>query len=192
MNVPWFIFFTLLVMCALLGIAFVTPQVPSDDVTLEDGSTERVVLSHGFEHDIFPSMEQGGPGAERHANTLWIAWAFAVVSIVFYVACLLLGAGRHGKLGPTKVPFAVGTVIFIGIFTAMFLSYRTFSTQETYELFLGFPKPTAWMIYAVWPFPISFLILYYVTFDKWHFTDEDEQRLEELIANHSQSTSEEH
>ena len=192
MNVPWFIFITLLAMCVVLGIAFMTPQVPYEDVVLEDGSTERVIMSHGFQHDRFSTMEQGGPGAERHAKTLWIAWTFAVVSVPFYVGCISLGAARHGKLGPLKVPFAVGTVILTGIFCALFLSYRDFMNEETHELFLSFPKPTAWMIYAVWPFPIYFLILYYIHFDKWHFTDEDQRRLEELVANHSQTNSGDH
>lgn len=192
MNVPWFIFLTLLAMCAVLGIAFVTPQVPTEEVVNDEGVTELIVKSHGFEHPNFPTMEIGGPGAERHAKTLWVGWAFVTVCILFFTGCLLLGAGRHGELGPTKVPFIVGTIIMIGLFTALIFSYRGYMNEESHELFLSLPKPTAWMLYAIWPFPIYFMVIYYRLFDSWHFTEEDQRRLDELVANRRQATSEEH
>ena len=191
MNVPWFIFAMLLAMCAVLGIAFMTPQVPFEDVVTEDGGTERVIMSHGFEHPLFPTMERGGPGAERHEKTLWVGWAFAIICILFFISSLLLGAARHGELGPVKVPFAVGTAIFIAIFTALIFSYHGYMNEETHELFWSFPKPTAWMIFAVWPFPLFFMIVFYLQFDSWHFTKEDQRRLEEIVANRRKATTEE-
>jgi hypothetical protein len=191
-KIPWLIFATLLVMCGLFGVSFMTPQVPWGDVVQEDGTVVNQSMSHGYTHDTFTTMEQGGPGAERHAKTLWIAWAFAVVSIVFYISCISLGAARHGKLGPAKIPFAIGTVILILIFCGLFNSYRGYMNEDVHALFLSFPRPTAWMMYAVWPFPIFFLVIYYIQFDKWHFTDEDQQRLDELVANHSPENDEEH
>jgi hypothetical protein len=190
MNVPWFIFIALLAMCAVVGIAFMTPQVPFEDVVNEDGTTERVVKSHGYEHPQYPTMEHGGPGAERHAVTLWVGWAFATVCILFFVGCLLLGAARHGELGPAKTPFIVGTAIFMAIFTALIFSYRAYMTEDTHSLFLSFPRPTAWMLFGVWPFPIYFMVLYYALFDRWHFTEKDQQRLDEIVASHQQATSE--
>lgn len=192
MNVPWFIFTVLLAICVVVGVAFVTPQVPYEDIVNDDGTTQRIIKSHGFEHPDFPTMEHGGPGAERHARTLWVGWAFAMLCILFFTGCLLLGAGRHGKLGPAKVPFIVGTAIFMAIFTALIFSYRTYMNEETHTMFLAFPKPTAWMLFAVWPFPIYFMVIYYRLFDSWHFTKEDQRRFEELVANRRQATSEKH
>jgi hypothetical protein len=192
MNIPWFIFALLLALCVILCIAFVTPQGPFGDVEQDDGTMQSESLNHGYAHDKYVSMKQGGPGAERAESTLWVAWAFGVVQIVFFVACLLLGASRHGKLGPAKIPFAIGTVIHVCILSALYLSYRGFLDEDTHELFLSFPKPTAWMIYGIWPFPIFFLIVYYVQFDKWHFTDEDQKNLDELLASRPKETSGDH
>lgn len=189
MNVPWFIFITLLAMCVVVGISFLVPQVPYEDVVLEDGSTQHVIKSHGYDHDKYPTMFQGGPGAERHAITLWVGWVFAMLSILFFVGCNLLGAARHGKLGPLKVPFIVGTVLYAAIFTGVIVSYYAYMHEDTHSLFLSFPKPTAWMLFGVWPIPVYFIVLYYLFFDRWHFTAEDEQRLEEIVARNRQTTT---
>lgn len=182
MNVPWFIFIVLLSMCVVVGIAFLAPQVPYEDVVNEDGGTERIIKSHGYEHAEFPTMKHGGPGAERHAVTLWVGWVFAILCILFYAGCLALGMGRNGKLGPAKGPLILGTVIFVAIFTALIFSYRAYMHEDTHSLFLSQVKPTAWMLFAVWPFPVFFMVVYYRLFDRWHFTREDEERLKEIVS----------
>jgi len=188
MNVPWFIFITLLAICVVVGISFLVPQVPNENVVLEGGSTQLVIKSHGYEHDKYPTMFQGGPGAERHATTIWVGWVFAMLSILFFVGCTLLGAERHGKLGPFKVPIMIGTVLYAAIFTAVIVSYYAYMNEDTHSLFLSFPKPTAWMLFGVWPIPVYFVVLYYLFFDRWHFTAEDEQRFEEIVARKQQTT----
>jgi hypothetical protein len=188
MNVPWFIFITLLAMCVVVGIAFMTPQVPYEDVVLEDGSAQRVIKSHGYDHDTYSTMFQGGPGAERHAVTIWIGWVFAMLSILFFVACNLLGVARDGKLGPAKVPFIIGTVLYAAIFTAVIVSYNAYMHEDTHTLSLSLPKPTAWMIFGIWPIPLFFIVVYSLYFDRWHFTAKDEERFEEILARSRQTT----
>ena len=190
MKVPWFIFIVLAAMCVTVGAAFIAPQVPFEDVVKEDGSTERIIKSHGYPHATYPTMRHGGPGAERHAVTLWIGWGFAVLSVLFFSGCLLLGISRDGKLGPAKTPFIVGTIAFAAIFTGLIFSYYTYMHEDTHVLFLSFPRPTAWMLFGVWPFPIYFVAVYYFLFDRWHYTEQDEKRLEEILAARRQSTAE--
>ena len=190
MKLPWFVFIVLLAMCVVVGVAFLTPQVPYEDVVLEDGSTQRVIKSHGFTHDRFSTMRQGGSGAERHASTLWIGWAFATLCVLFFGGCLAMGMTRRGSLGPTKGPLIFGTMGLAAIFAALFLSYNKYMNEQTHDLFLGFPRPSAWMLYAVWTFPVFFMILYFRVFDRWHFTAEDEASLKELADSRRQSHEE--
>ncbi len=190
MKVPWFIFIVLAAMCVTVGASFMAPQVPFEDVVKEDGSTERIIKSHGYPHATYPTMRHGGPGAERHAVTLWIGWGFAVLSVLFFSGCLLLGISRDGKLGPAKTPFIVGTIAFAAIFTGLIFSYYTYMHEDTHVLFLSFPRPTAWMLFGVWPFPIYFVAVYYFLFDRWHYTEQDEKRLEEILAARRQTSTE--
>jgi len=106
MKLHWFVFLALIGMCLTVGAAFVAPT----EIVLKDGATEQVVSSSGFEHDRFATMRQGGPGAERHATTLWIGWAFVVFQVLFFGGCLAMGMERRraggASLGPAKQPLA--------------------------------------------------------------------------------------
>ena len=152
--------------------------------------TKRIIKSHGYEHETFPSMKHGGPGAERHEKTLWVGWVFGMLCILFYMGCLTYGMTRGGTLGPAKLPLILGTGIFLAIFTGLIFSYKGYMNEDTHELFLSFPKPTVWMLLGIWTFPVLFMFLYYYLFDHWFFTEEDEKRLEESTAARQQTHAE--
>ena len=182
MKLHWFVFLTLIGMCLAVGAAFVAPT----EVVVQDGAIEQVVSSSGFQHDRFSTMRQGGPGAERHATTLWIGWAFVLFQVLFFGGCLAMGMERRGaegpSLGPARGPLLYATLILAAIFTALVFSYQRYATSDTHTLFLGFPRPTAWVFYAVWPFPVYLMFVYMRIFDRWFFTDEDERKVAELAA----------
>lgn len=182
MKLHWFVFLTLIGMCLAVGAAFVAPA----EVVLQDGATEQVVSSSGFEHDRFSTMRQGGPGEERHARTLWIGWAFILFQVLFFGGCLAMGMERRrnggASLGPARGPLVFATLVLAAIFTALVFSYQRYATGETQALFLGFPRPTAWVFYAVWPFPAYLMFVYMRIFDRWFFTEEDERKVAELAA----------
>ncbi len=182
MKLHWFVFLALIGMCLTVGAAFVAPT----EIVLKDGATGQVVSSSGFEHDRFATMRQGGPGAERHATTLWIGWAFVVFQVLFFGGCLAMGMERRraggASLGPAKQPLIIGTLVLAAIFTALVFSYHRYTIEDTHTLFLGFPRPTAWVFYAVWPFPVYLMFVYMRIFDRWFFTEEDERKVAELAA----------
>ena len=178
-----FVFITCVGMTfVMIAALFLTPQVPSETVTREDGSVQHLVKTHGYAHDRFSSMRQGGPSLERHGAATWLGLVFVLVQVLFYGGCLAMGATRNGRLGPMKVPLIAGTAVLGLIFVALFLSYLRYINSESPSLFLSLPRPTAWMLFAVWPMPVFFMIVYYRLFDSWFFTAEDERRLEELVA----------
>lgn len=182
MKLHWFVFLTLIGMCLAVGAAFLAPT----EVVLQDGGTEQAVSSSGFQHDRFSTMRQGGPGAERHATTLWIGWAFILLQVVFFGGCLAMGMERRrdggASLGPAKRPLILATLVLAAIFTALVFSYQRYAAGETHTLFLGFPRPTAWVFYAVWPFPVYLMFVYMRIFDRWFFTEDDERKVTELAA----------
>ena len=190
MKLPWFIFIVLLAMCVVLVAAFLTPQIPYEDVVLEDGSTQRVIKSHGFTHPEYSTMRHGGPGAARAGTTLWLGWVFVTLCVLFFGGCLAMGMTRRGSLGPTRRPLLFGTAALAAIFAGLFLSYNGYMNEETHTLFLGFPKPSAWMMYPVWIFPVFFMILYYRVFDRWFFTAQDAEGLQKLAAQQQRAEGE--
>ena len=47
---------------------------------------------------------------------------------------------------------------------------------------MGFPVATAWQVYGTWLGAIPLIILYTVGFRKFIFTEEDERKYEQLLA----------
>jgi hypothetical protein len=182
MKLHIFIFLVLLATCGVVVATFLTPQAPFEEVVLDDGSTRLVGRATGIAHPDFPTMRQGGPGAERHAVTLWLGWAFVLLNIAFFGGFLAMGVTRNGSLGPMRMPIVAGSLVLAAIFTWLVFSYRSYLTAETPTLVFGFPVPTALMIYAVWLFPGFFMLVYYRFFDSWFFTADDRKRVDELVA----------
>jgi hypothetical protein len=189
--IHWYIFATLLALCTVYGVAFMTPEVPFGDVVQEDGTTVYQSMSHGYQHPVFPKMDIAGSGAVRHEKTIWVGWALGLCFVLFWTGLLAFGTARDGNIGPAKIPLIVGCVLFMGIITALIFFYRAFMNGD-HSTFLSLPKPLALMIYGIWPFPLYFVIVYHKIFDSWHFTDEDQRRFEEIVANRRHATSEDH
>ncbi len=190
MKLHSFVFLTLIGMCLAVGAAFIAPQ----QVVIDDGAGAPEVSSSGFEHERFSTMRQGGPGAERHATTLWIGWAFVTFQVLFFGGCLAMGMQRRRpeglSLGPAKQPLIIGTLVLLAVFTALVFSYQRYAGEEAHTLFLGFPRPTAWVFFAVWPFPVYLMFVYMRIFDRWFFTEEDERKVTELASAQRQREAE--
>lgn len=170
-------------MAGTVTAAFIAGEEPYvDNEPGESGVVSRTYLGHGVAHDTYSTMLAGGPGAERHSNILWAGWAFAVLQAVFFVALLAFGMRKKGESGPALIPIVVGGAIFVGIFTMLFFAYRTYMNNADPGLVLALPKPTAWMIYGVWFFPVVFVFIYRYFFSTWYLTDEDMERFRAIMA----------
>ncbi len=183
MKLHWFVFLTLIGMCLAVGAAFLAPQ----EMAVGSNGDEQTIRTTGAVHDRFETMRQGSLDAQRRSGTLWIGWVFVVLQVLFFGGCLAMGMERRrdgtASLGPAKQPLILATLVLAAIFTAVVFSYQRYAGQEAPPpQFLGFPAPTAWVFYAIWPFPVYLMFVYMRIFDSWFFTEEDERRVAELAA----------
>ncbi len=169
MKLHWILFGLLLAMCVVVGALFIL-----DEAT--PGQTS------GYAHEGFPSMDQGGPGEERHAPIIWLAWSFATLQTVFLVACLALGVRGEGRLRRLVVPLIVGGVLLVGVVTMMFVSYRQYMLEDSHSLFLSLPVTTAWYLYGFWPIQFFFVVLYVIVFSRTIVTSDDIVAFREILA----------
>lgn len=170
-------------MCASVAAAIIVGETPYvDSEPDESGAVTRTYTGHGIGHPEFSTMLAGGPGTERHANIFWAGLAFAVSQALFFIALLLFGIRKKDDPGPALVPVLVAGGVFVAIFVMLFISYRGYMDDPSPKLFLSLPAPTAWMIYGVWLFPVTFVFLYRRYFDNWFLTDEDMDRFNAIIA----------
>ena len=185
MKLPWLMFGILLAMCITVAATMVMEEVPYEEVLSKDGSGDSVQKAprgHGFQHFQFETMQQGGPGILRHSRILWMGWVYGILMIAVFTACLMLGAKKGDRLGPLRKPLLVGGVLFAVVFTFLILSYRTYMNEDSHSLTLSLPRPTAWMLYGLWVFPVYFVVLYVLTFDRWFLTEEDMKRFQEILS----------
>ncbi len=181
MRLDLILFAMLLGMCAVVGALWLIDEQPFTEST-DNGVVTRTPQGHGVAHPQFQTMQSGGDGEARYKPIWWLAWAFALCQVTFFVALLAFGAQKRGSLGPLQLPLLVGWLIYAGIATGLIVAHARYAATADHALFLGFPVPTAWMMYGIWLFPAVFVVLYLATFDRFSFTQADEQRLAELAA----------
>lgn len=181
MRVDSALFIILLVMCSCIGAMFFIQERPYIE-TIEDGVITVESFGHGVPHPQFKTMLHAGDGGPRFKPIWPLATVFGLSQVALFVVLLALGGRKQEKLGPLKVPLLVGGIFFAGAFLAMVLTYRSYVDATEHALFLGFPIPTAWMMYGVWLVPLVFMLVYLFTFDSWFYTDEDRKRFEQLLA----------
>lgn len=160
----------LLALCLLLGWLWTQPEPPG---------------AAGQPHPLFETMMQGGPEGAR--LDLWPAGTlFGGLAISLFVALVAFGLRRDGATtgrgGAGSAALWIGWLLYLGVFLALSFSYRSYATTGAPELILGFPPPTAWMLFGLWPAPLWFVLLYVLQFDRRVLTKEELRRFEERVA----------
>lgn len=164
MRIPVLLLGLVIGAALLLGIvAFVLP--PADQVVT---------------HPEHPTLLQGTAGAPRVAAVWWVGAAFGLVQIAFFGACFALGMQRRGSLERLARPIVAGLLLYAGVFALLLASYRSYLAEPGASLVLGFPAPTAVMLYLLWPVPLWFLWLYLRHFDEHTPSEHDLERLRRI------------
>ena len=161
----------MLALCVLVGALMLVPDRPD---------------YHGITHPNFPSLLQGGPGAERHARVMGLGWAFGTLQLVFFACLIAFGAKKkHGLRGLGK-PLIFGLALNTTVWTLCVLTYRIYLTEPTHMLLLGLPLSTAIMAYGMWLAPTTYTFLFVFGFKRWHLSDQDLAAYDRLIESKQQ------
>jgi len=168
MRIPVAIFAILVALCAVVLLLWTVDERPD---------------SRGTDHTVHETMRQGG-SSERHDAVLPWGFLYGLLSIVLFVAVMALGLRRRGRLpaGSGRALW-LGLGVFAVVFTLLVLSYRAYvEPGADRALFGSFPRPSAWMLYGVWPVPLLFALLYMWNFDRWVISEDEVADFERLAA----------
>lgn len=136
--------------------------------------------AHGSTHSQFAStMNRGSTGSDRLTEVRWLGLVFALLQVTLFVVCLLLGFKQHR---PVLGWFAIGGLFYGAAFGALVVAESAYVHADVRNIVLGFPLPTAIMIYGVGGVPIMFSVFYVLRFDQWFLKPQDLQRIDELLA----------
>jgi hypothetical protein len=114
------------------------------------------------------------------APVWWIGAAFGALQVAFFAACFALGMRRRGAPGTAGWEIGVGAALHGAAFALLLFSYRGFLADPSGSLVLGFPAPTAVMLYLLWPLPLWFLWVYLRRFDEQAVGPEALERLRRI------------
>jgi len=92
--------------------------------------------AQSFDHPEFAGMQQSGVDAEPDAALLWIGWSFGTLQIGFFAAMLALGARSRRGLRGLGVPLIAASLVYLAIWSALVLAYRSQTDVEDPVLFL--------------------------------------------------------
>lgn len=135
----------------------------------------------GQAHDAYNTMLKGGESMSADATTKILAYLFGLCATGTLCLFLILGARRKGSLDGIRPWLILASMAYLIVFTLTYFSDVSYVTTEHNRFFLGWPTPTAWMIYAMWATPALFMFIYIFKFRDWILTDEDEARFKELV-----------
>jgi len=138
--------------------------------------------ARGTAHPDFVSMSHGGSGVDRHAQVLWMNWAFGMLTILIFAILLAFGSRKRESLRGLGRWLVITTIGCLGAWTWLVVSYQRYMTEDTHALVFALPAPSAVMLYVLLPISVLFNIFYVVGFKRWILSDEDLADYERLLA----------
>lgn len=117
----------------------------------------------------------------RSTTTHILAYLFGLMATGTLCLFLIVGAIRKGRLDGIRPWLILATLVYLIVYTLTYLSDVHYVETEHTRFLLGWPIPTAWMIYAMWAAPLLFVCIYVFKFRDWILTEEDESRFSELV-----------
>ena len=104
---------------------------------------------------------------------------FGFVQIAYFGLCFALGVRRHEGLGPLRRPLLAGLAAYAAVWGLLVWTYVDYAAAPAEAMrVLGFPLPTAVLLFGFWPVPVVFAWIYLRHFD-WIV---DEERIDRFRA----------
>ena len=115
----------------------------------------------------------GGPWTLRagYLTGLLVVWMLA--------ASAMMGIRSDDPRGRRLLMGAL--LIYAATFIALLVSYSRYAQDGFTGTVLGFPPPTAWMIYGMWHVPWLIMLVYLVLWNSVTFPPESQERFDALL-----------
>jgi len=165
------IFFGFLLAFGLLIVALWTSDVPQN--------------ATGFTDADYKTLLHSGQTVASTSTSKWLAYFFGIGIIGIFGFVLFMG-GRKKEVGIRKQVYrvlAIGLTLYLLVYSAMVTSWWNYVETNSMEYFMGLPKPTAWMVFGMLLIPFFISYFYITKFEDWFYTEADEKRFAEIMAN---------
>lgn len=132
-------------------------------------------------HPDIDGMMAGGDGLARLADIGLPAFSLQAAILILVVLMIALGVSRRYRTLPFWLGLAATAILFLFVWSRIYLGHQHFLGTGEVHYVLGFPAPTAWAGYGIWASGLALLVLYLVGFRKFIYTHEDEAEFDRLV-----------
>lgn len=145
------------------------------------GLSDTVANAGGVAHPEFNGMQIGGDGAARLQHIDGLATAFHGLLVVLIVCLAVLGVNEERRDSRFWAYIASTLLFALFVWWRIHAEYQSFLDTGVTAYFLGFPVATAYQLFGTWLTAIPLVLIYSLGFRKYIFTEEDEQKFEQLL-----------
>lgn len=136
----------------------------------------------GQAHPLIDAMSSGGDGLARLGGRGWIMFLLQTLSLLLIYALIALGVAENNRTRGFWTLLGLGALLSICIWCGLYFSYMSMLSSGEMVLLLGYPLPTAFMLFGVFLGGSYLCVLYIWGFRRFIYTEADEAAYEALRA----------
>ncbi len=135
-------------------------------------------------HPDYSTMLKSGSSVASAPLPKWLAYFFGLGVLGFFVLSLLLGARKASPEKNKQILkyWLIGTAVYVIVYTWMIIVYWQYAQGDANSFFLGFPAPTAWMLFGLGMIPLFFTLVYILKFDELVVSPEELKQFQAIVA----------
>jgi hypothetical protein len=130
-------------------------------------------------HPDYPGMLRSGTSSPGGPWTIWAGYLTGLLVIFMLGATSLVGIRSDDRRSQRLMIGA--TLVYAATFVGMAVSYTNYVERGFTGTILGFPPPTAWMIYGMWHVPWLMVLVYALLWDSLSMPPESRERFAALL-----------
>jgi len=135
----------------------------------------------GTSHPDIPGMQVGGDGTARINGLETASFIVFAATFLLFTTLVISGVSKRNRTRRFWIWMFIITLAVLFVWYQVFESYRDYLSTGDLRYILGFPEPTAWMIYGLWGGGALFAVVYVLEFRKIIYTKEDEEALKDIV-----------
>jgi hypothetical protein len=140
----------------------------------------------GVAHAMIAGMKQGGDGLQRAEPVFVLGTLFGLLIFGAALSAVYLGVPEAYRSAAFKLGFSICACLLLLSWFGLVWTYHNYIHDPTASgFFLGFPAPTAWLLYGIWLAPFGLIVLYIYGYRRWIFPPEAEEKFKQLMAERS-------
>ena len=144
----------------------------------------------GSSHPEISGMRIGGDGEARISGLEMASFIVFAATFLLFTVLIISGVSKANRTARFWIWMLVITGVILFVWYQVFDSYLAYLSTGALRYILGFPEPTAWMIFGLWGGGALFAVVYVVEFRNIVYTKEDEETLKDIVEEYTKNGQE--